>query len=62
MIKASEVRKMIKEGGKRCSKDAIEALEHHVQSIVTRLIADHNFGKKTIDAALVHYHVGPPKK
>ena len=62
MIKASEVRKAIKEGGKRCSKDAIEALERHVQGIVQKLIADHNAGKKTIDAALVNYHVGIPKK
>jgi hypothetical protein len=62
MIKASEVRKAIKEGGKRCSKDAIEALEHHVQTLVGKLIADHNAGKKTIDAALVIYHTGGSKK
>ena len=62
MIKASEVRKVIKEGGKRCSKDAIEALEHHVNGLVQKLVADHNGGKKTVDAALVHLHVGLSKK
>jgi histone H3/H4 len=62
MIKASEVRKAIKAGGKRCSKDAIEALNHHVETLVGKIIADHNAGKKTIDAALVHYYTGLPKK
>jgi histone H3/H4 len=62
MIKASEVRKAIKEGGRRCSKDAIAALDNHVKSLVDKLIADHNAGKKTIDAALVLYVCGAPKK
>jgi len=62
MIKASEVRKAIKEAGKRCSKDALVALDFHVQSLVEKLISEHNAGKKTIDASLVHYVCGAPKK
>jgi histone H3/H4 len=61
MIKASEVRKTIKEGGKRCSKDAIEALDHYVGEIVKKLISEHNAGKKTVDAALVHFVCGGKK-
>ena len=62
MIKVSEVRKAVKEGNKRIGKDAIEALKHHVETLVAKLISDHNAGKKTIDAALVHYHTGINKK
>ena len=54
MVKASEVKKMVKEGNKRISKDAIEALEKCVIAKVSEAIKDENDGRKTLDAAVIN--------
>lgn len=58
IIKASEVKKMVKEAERRMGKDAIEALDRHVNSMVEKLILQKDGGKKTIDAALVNFVFG----
>jgi len=58
IIKASEVKKILKEAGKRTSKDAIEALDHIVTEMVKKAGVDHNAGKKTVDGALIHFLFG----
>jgi ribosomal protein S20 len=57
-IKASEIRKAIKEGGKRASKDFFPAFDHAVEQLLQKCIREHNAGKKTLDAALVKYVAG----
>jgi hypothetical protein len=58
LVKASEIKKMVKEGNKRCSKDFIAALDAAVAKKVMKCIADHNAGKKTLDAGVVHMIFG----
>ncbi len=58
LLKASEIKKMVKEGNKRCSKDFIAALDAKVSKMISRAIAEHNGGKKTLDAILVSYLFG----
>ena len=48
LLKASEVKKMVKEGDKRSSKAFIEAFDAYCQKQLAKLIADHNAGKKTL--------------
>lgn len=57
-IKASEVKKLIKESGKRTSKDFIQALDHYVEEMVKKAAAEHNGGKKTVDAGVAHLLFG----
>jgi hypothetical protein len=57
-IKASEVKKAIKEGGKRGSKEFLAAFDHAVEQLLQKCIREHNGGKKTLDAALVRYVCG----
>lgn len=58
LLKASEIKKMVKEGNKRCSKEFIEALDAAVAKKVAKCIAEHNAGKKTVDAGVVHMVFG----
>ena len=58
LLKASEIKKLVKEGNKRCSKEFIAALEAAVAKKVAKCIAEHNGGKKTVDADVVHLHFG----
>ncbi len=50
IVKATEVKKMAKESGKRVSKDFIAAFEHQVETRLKQCIAEHNGGRKTLDA------------
>lgn len=57
-IKPAAVKKLIKSHGKRTSKDFIEALDRYVERAVLRATAEHNGGKKTIDADVAAYVLG----
>ena len=57
-IKPAAVKKLIKSHGKRTSKDFIEALDRYVERAVLRAVAEHNGGKKTIDADVAAYVLG----
>jgi hypothetical protein len=49
LVRASLVKKIAKQGGKRVSSQFIELLEAFVQKKVDAAVACHNGGKKTID-------------
>ena len=57
-IKAGTVRRIIANAGKRTSADYLEALERYVERAVQRAIAEHNGGKKTIDASVAGHTLG----
>ena len=57
-LKPAAVKKLIKSHGKRTSKDFIEALDRYVERAVLRAVAEHNGGKKTIDADVAAYVLG----
>ena len=61
MIKASEVKKAVKVGEKRCSKEFIAAFEEHVKAALNKCIQENNGGKKTLDAAVAHLIFGSIK-
>jgi len=55
ILKVSEVKKLVKEGDKRSSKEFIEAFDAYCQRQLNKLVADHNAGKKTlISDQIVH--------
>jgi hypothetical protein len=54
-IKASLVRKVVKEHGKRVSKGYLTALDRHVYEKILKAVAVHNGGKKTLDTAVASY-------
>jgi polyhydroxyalkanoate synthesis regulator phasin len=55
VIKASEVKKIIKEtNGKRTSKDFINRLDHLVTELVKKAALEHNGGKKTVDEGVAN--------
>lgn len=56
--KASEIKKTVKEAGKRTSKDFLSAFDNEVEKMLQKCISEHNGGKKTLDAALVRYMFG----
>lgn len=45
-------------GGKRVSKDFLEALNRYVHKKLIQAVQEHNGGKKTLDAALAGYILG----
>lgn len=57
-IKPSAIRKAVKVGGKRTSTEFLEALDRYVERAIQRAIAEHNGGKKTIDASVAGYVLG----
>jgi len=57
-IKPSTVRKLIKANGKRTSKEFLEALDRYVEKKILTAVAEHNGGKKTLDAAVAGYIFG----
>jgi histone H3/H4 len=59
LIKASAVKKLAKsQGGKRVSKDFLEALDRYVCVKILSACSEHNGGKKTLDSGLAHYILG----
>lgn len=58
LIKSSAVKKLIKEHGKRTSKEFLAALDSYVRNAVIRAASEHNGGKKTVDASVAGYTLG----
>ena len=57
-IKASSIRKIAKQHGKRVSADFIQALDRYVENKVILASQEHNGGKKTLDSGLAAYFLG----
>ena len=51
-IKQSEVRAAIKAAGKKAGKDFLATLEDLVAAKIAKAIAEHNGGRKTLDAGV----------
>lgn len=58
-IKASSVRKLAKQNGKRVSAEFLAALDRYIEQKVVLACAEHNGGKKTLDSGLAAYFLGP---
>ncbi len=61
MLNKAEVKKMVKEAGKRCGADFMSALEYAIRERVQAIITLHDGGKKTLNAASVHFYFGGKK-
>lgn len=57
-IKPAAVKKFIKAHGKRTGTDFLAAFDRYVEKKLLTAIAEHNGGKKTLDAALAGYIFG----
>lgn len=57
-IKASAIRKIAKQHGKRVSKDFLEALDRYIEKKVALACSEHNGGKKTLDSGLAAFFLG----
>ena len=58
-IVVSAIKKEVKSmGGKRVSKDFLEALNRYVHKKLIQAVQEHNGGKKTLDAAVAGYILG----
>lgn len=49
---------MVKSHGKRTSKEFLAALDRLIERKVKESVAEHNGGKKTLDASLAAYVIG----
>lgn len=57
IINVARAKKLAKESGKKLSKDALDFLARHVNSVITQAAAQHNGGKE-IDATLLATIIG----
>ena len=57
-IKPAAIRKAVKAAGKRTSTEFLDALDRYVERAIQRAIAEHNGGKKTIDASVAGHVLG----
>lgn len=58
-IRPAAIRALIRQTtGKRVSKDFLAALDRFVEAKVKLAAAEHNGGKKTVDASVAAYHLG----
>ena len=57
-IKPAAIRQAVKAAGKRTSTEYLEALDRYVERAVQRAIAEHNGGKKTVDASVAGHTLG----
>lgn len=57
-IKTAAVRKAVKAAGKRTSTEYLDALDRYVERAIQRAIAEHNGGKKTVDASVAVHTLG----
>ena len=53
-IRASGVRQLVKEGGKRCGHIFLASLDKYLHDKILRCLEVHNGGKKTLDGSLVN--------
>lgn len=52
-IRASGVRKLVKESGKRCGHNFLAALDKYCYEKILRCLKEHNGNRKTLDDTLV---------
>ena len=58
-IKPAAVKKLIKEvADKRTSKEFLMALDSYVERAIRRAAAEHNGGKRTVDASVAGHTLG----
>lgn len=58
-IKPAAVKKLIKEvAGKRTAKEFLLALDSYVERAIRRAAAEHNGGKRTVDASVAGHTLG----
>jgi hypothetical protein len=57
-IKPAAVKKLIKSHGKRTAAEFLLALDNYVERAVIRAAAEHNGGKKTVDASVAGHTLG----
>lgn len=57
-IKANKVKSLVKSHGKRTSKEFLASLDRLIERKVREAVAEHNGGKKTLDASLAAYVIG----
>lgn len=57
-VRASGVRKRVKENGKRCGRDFLDALDRHIESVVNRCCVQWNGARKTLDATIINLIIG----
>ena len=53
-IRASGIRRLVKEDGKRCSSGFLSALDRYVYEKVMHCLKEHNGNRKTLDESLVN--------
>jgi len=58
LLNQTHVRNRVKNNGKRISKEALFALNVHVEQVIDNACAQHNGGKKTVDATAVNFVLG----
>ena len=54
-VRASGVRRLVKELGKRCGADFLNMVDRHVYATVCRACAVHNGSKKTLDSTVFNF-------
>jgi len=57
-IKASMIKKLAKQHGKRVGSDFLLALDGYVERKINDSCAEHNGGRKTLDSAIAGYFLG----
>ena len=60
-IKASLVRRLVRDHHRRVSVEFLEALDRYVAETVEKSIAVHNGGRRTLDATVLAYVTGKIK-
>lgn len=59
-VRASAVRSIARDAGKRVSPEFLLALDDHVRSRLNAACRVHNGGKKTLDATVLGFVTGRP--
>lgn len=57
-LKASMIRALAKEKGKRIGKDFLDRLNRHVEAKIQEALAQHNGGRKTLDGVIADFVIG----
>lgn len=57
-VRTSEVRKFVRDHGKRCSPEFISQLDAHIQTRLSRAVLTHNGSKKTLTAVMADFVFG----
>lgn len=57
-IRPAAVKRLAKLSGKRVGSDFLQALDGHLERKMNEAIAEHNGGRKTLDAAIFGYIFG----